>query len=332
MNTTTNLAGELWEVWEKRTLVRALPHLHWTRPCRVAPMPKNSGETIKFRKFPDLGTVDTPLREGITPAPHRATVTTIEHTIEYYGAFLTHSERLEYTAYDPVVNHFNDLLGEQCGKSIDLLTRAETVAASTQIDYTDSSYASANDVTASDLITFDAFMDSVTRLGDANVPTIDGNGFLVIMSWKTWRDFFSDPSVKELFVLDNGNMSSNPYRSGKVGTMLNCTFYVTSHGYSATNSGSVSVHSTFIFGAEAMGVSGMAGMMANLPMGAPEANFGGMTGGSIKPVQIIVKGVGSSGTADPLNQRATQAWKASSKAAALQSGFMRELRHAVSLA
>lgn len=332
--TTDSLSGELWEVWEKRTLMRALPHLVHNRPAQVAPMPKGMGETIKWRKFGELDTVSTALSEGITPAPHTPDVSTVEATMDFYGAYLTHTDKLEYTAFDPILQHFNDILGEQCGRSIDLLTRAEMVSGFTTNTILPSTYTNQNQITSNDLLDYDLFAKAIATLGAANATPIEGQDYMVIMHWYTWKDLYADPVIRDLFQADNPNAGSNPFRTGRIGRLLNTVIYVTSHAYVNADAGAsnADVYSTFVIGREALGVSGLSGFLPSMPNAAsPENLFGGMTGSSIKPVQLILKDLGSAGAADPLNQRATAAWKASHVAKTLQAGFALAIKHATSM-
>jgi N4-gp56 family major capsid protein len=48
-----------------------------------------------------------------------------------------------------------------------------------------------------------------------------------------------------------------------------------------------------------------------------------------QPLETITKAPGSSGTADPLNQRGTIGWKASKDVKILNQNFLIDFRHAV---
>lgn len=332
--TTTSLAGELWEVWEKRTLIRALPHLVHNRPAQVAPIPRGMGETIKWRKFGELPTVSSALTEGVTPAPHEPDVTTIQATMQFYGAYLTHTDKLEYTAFDPVIQHFNDILGEQCGRSIDLLTRSEMVSGFTTNVVRPGAYTADNQITSNDLLDYDLLAKGIATLGAANAQPSEGPDYMLILHWHTWKDLYADPVIRDLFVADNPTSATNPFRTGRLGRLLNTAVYVTSHAYFNVDAGAsnADVYTSFLIGREALGVSGLSGFLPNMPnVATPDNMFGGMTGSSIKPVQIILKDLGSAGAADPLNQRATAAWKAAHVAKTLQGGFAVAIRHATSM-
>jgi N4-gp56 family major capsid protein len=333
-HTTDTLSGELWEKWETRTLIRALPHLVHNKFAQVYPMPQGMGETIKFRKFGELSTVSAALTEGVTPAAHSTTVTTVTATMDFYGAYLTHTDKLRYTAFDPIIQHFNDVLGEQCGRSIDILTRTEMVSGFTTNVVYPSTYTNVNQITSADILDYDLLSKGIAIQGTARARPVEGMKFPVIMHWYTWRDLMRDEIVREMFQADNANAGTNPFRSGRVGELLNMVIYVTDHAYVNTDAGasSTDVYYTFILGQEAYGVSGISGFTPNMPnVATPDNQFGGMTGQTIKPVEIILKDLGSAGAADPLNQRASAAWKASHVAKTLQAAFATVIRHATTM-
>lgn len=332
--TTDSLSAELWETWEKRTLIRALPHLVHNLFAQVYPMPQGMGETIKFRKFGELATIDAPLVEGITPMSHTPNVTTVTATMDFYGAYLTHTDKLRFTAFDPIIQHFNDVLGEQCGRSIDLLTRAEMVSGFTTNVVFPSTYTLNSQVTATDILDYDLLSKAVAITGTSRARPLQGMKYPVIMHWHTWRDLMRDEIVREMFQADNANSGTNPFRTARVGELLNMVIYVTDHAYINTNAGdsNTDVYYTIILGQEAYGVSGLSGHTPNMPtVATPDNAFGGMTGQTIKPVEIILKDLGSAGAADPLNQRASAAWKASHVAKTLQAAFATVIRHATTM-
>ena len=52
-----------------------------------------------------------------------------------------------------------------------------------------------------------------------------------------------------------------------------------------------------------------------------------MTGKQVKPLQVIIKPLGSGGTEDPLDQRGSAGWKATLDTEILQSSWIRNLYH-----
>ena len=52
-----------------------------------------------------------------------------------------------------------------------------------------------------------------------------------------------------------------------------------------------------------------------------------MTGKQVKPIEIIIKELGSGGSEDPLNQRGSAGWKATLDVEVLEADWIRNLYH-----
>jgi N4-gp56 family major capsid protein len=101
--------------------------------------------------------------------------------------------------------------------------------------------------------------------------------------------------------------------------------------YSGAGASSGDVYSMLFIAREAYGYVGMAGSFPNLVDNAPESNISGMTGQGVKPVEIILKQLGSAGADDPLNQRATIGWKMSLGIAMTNAAWARDLEQYATL-
>ena len=97
---------------------------------------------------------------------------------------------------------------------------------------------------------------------------------------------------------------------GEFGALDNIRFIVTSNAkvFAGAGSGGIDVHATLVFAQNAYGISRLSG----------------------ETLRNIVKPLGSAGTADPLEQRATSGWKATIAATRLNENFMLRVEHAVS--
>ena len=93
---------------------------------------------------------------------------------------------------------------------------------------------------------------------------------------------------------------------GEVGSIDNVRFVMTTNA--STFSSTVTVHGTLILGADFYGISRVSG----------------------EALRNIIKPLGSSGSADPLDQRSTSGWKASFVAKILNENFGLRIEHAVS--
>ena len=116
---------------------------------------------------------------------------------------------------------------------------------------------------------------------------------------------------------------------GKVGRLMNCDIYLSSNAYELADGGvgNDDVYGGLFIGDQSFGSCGMAGMeVADVDNAGPEENMG-MTGKPVRPVEIIIKPLGSSGSNDPLNQRGSAGWKFSLDVEILDSSWIRNLYH-----
>ena len=126
-----------------RLLKRALPYLHIEKFGQTYPLPTNSTQTAKFRRYFMQGTTGaagpngggtngaaapfyipvatTPLVEGVTPSG--STLANQDYTIQLqqYGDFVTITDVIEDTHTDPVLQQATDLLGEQAAQTVETL-------------------------------------------------------------------------------------------------------------------------------------------------------------------------------------------------------------------
>ncbi len=139
-----------------RMLTRALPYLQLERFGQTYPLPLNSTQTAKFRRYyltgttgamgPDTGGTNgnaspsamplalTPLTEGITPSG--STITNQDYTVQLfqYGDFVTITDVIEDTHTDPVLQQMTDILGEQAAQTVETL-RYNVLKAGTNVWY-----------------------------------------------------------------------------------------------------------------------------------------------------------------------------------------------------
>ena len=126
-----------------RLLKRALPMLHIEKFGQTYPLPTNSTQTAKFRRYfmqgttgaagPNAGGTNgagspfyipvatTPLVEGVTPSG--STLGNQDYTVQLqqYGDFVTITDVIEDTHTDPVLQQATDLLGEQAAQTVETL-------------------------------------------------------------------------------------------------------------------------------------------------------------------------------------------------------------------
>ncbi len=299
MNTqTTGSAGmsaEMKTYYSDYLIDNAKPNLVHDQFGQKHPIPRNGGKTIEFRKYKPFDKAVTPLREGITPDGGSLTVTTLESTVDQYGYYVTLSDMLIMTAIDNNLVEATKLLGAQAGVTLDTITR-EVLSGGTNVMYSGQKM-SREAVGESDKLTVDDIYRAARALKSQNTPKIDGSYVAIIhpdvaydlMRNEEWIDVHKYSATNEIF-------------EGEIGKIAGVRFVESTEAkiFAEAGSGGKDVYSTLVLGANAYGVTEI-------------------TGGGL---EHIAKQLGSGGTADPLNQRATAGWKATKTAERLVENYM----------
>jgi N4-gp56 family major capsid protein len=140
-----------------RMLKRAMPYLHLEKFGQVYPLPTNSTQTAKFRRYymqgasgaagPDNGggvngagapffipVATQPLVEGVTPSGTVLANQDYTVTLAQYGNFMTFTDVIEDTHTDPVLQQMTDILGEEAAVTVETL-RYNVLKAGTNVWY-----------------------------------------------------------------------------------------------------------------------------------------------------------------------------------------------------
>jgi len=117
-------------------LTRAQPLLQLERFGQTYPLPLNSTQTAKFRRYYMTGAsgsagsgtgsfsipvATTPLVEGVTPAGSKLSNADYTVTLSQYGDFMTITDVVMDTHTDPILQQATDILGEQAALTVETL-------------------------------------------------------------------------------------------------------------------------------------------------------------------------------------------------------------------
>lgn len=323
---TTQYANAVKTLYERQLLERALPALVHGRWAVQATL--NGYGSYELRRYESLSAVTTSLTEGVTPDEQSAPdLTVLTVTPSWYGAWLQFTQKLDVTGYDNILAEMSAILGEQAGLSVDTLIRNH-LTANASVRYAGSAAARTDIDQTDDAITYADVVKTIAVLEAQNARPVEGGFYVAIIHPHSWAKLMRDSTFLGLFQRETG---SSPLRSGLMGVILNCRVYISSNAriYSDGGAGNVDVYTMLFIGARSYGVVGIAQLMPNLMSDAsgPDMTFGGMTGQSVMPVEIIRKGLGETGF-DPLDQRGTLGWKAAHEEQILQSNWVYVLEHA----
>ena len=300
VTTDSDLSVEMKTFYSDYLIDLAEPLLVHDQFGQKQPIPKNGGKTIEFRKYSPLAKALTPLTEGVTPNGQKLQVTNLTATVAQYGGYVTLSDVLLLTAIDNNLLQATELLASQAGRTLDTVTR-EVLQGGTNVMYAQGGASRAalayTSAASNNNVTFDDIRKAVRALKIQNAPKINGT-YVAIVHPDVAYDIMSDPKWV------NVKTYSDPdgMYEGEIGKIEGVRFVETTEAkvYKDAGASSRDVYGTLILGANAYGVTEV-------------------TGGGL---QHIVKQLGSAGTEDPLNQRATAGWKAIKVAERLVEQYM----------
>ena len=119
-----------------RMLKRAMPYLQIEKFGQTYPLPTNSTQTAKFRRYFLAGATGsagtgagdysvplatTPLVEGVTPVGRKLANQDYTVTLAQYGDFVTITDVVRDTHTDPVLSQATEILGEQAALTVETL-------------------------------------------------------------------------------------------------------------------------------------------------------------------------------------------------------------------
>lgn len=282
---TDTLSAEMKTHYDRTLLETAEPNLVHDQVAQTRNIPKNGGKKIEFRRYEALPKALTPLTEGVTPEGQKMSVTTLEAEVKQYGGYVSLSDMLILTALDKNIQEATKMIGSQAGRTLDTISR-EVMNAGTNVIFGDGTVTARNQITANMKLTVDMVKRAVRALKVQHAEKIDGYYFGIIHQDCAY-DLTSD---KERFI--DVIKYKNPERiyNGEIGTIEGVRFVETSEAKKFVNAGAdgIDVYSTLIIGSNAYATTKVEG----------------------DGLQTIIKQLGSAGSADPLNQRATVGWKA----------------------
>ena len=285
-NTIETLSVENQTFYDRTLLERELPDLFFYEDGDKKVIPKGKGTSVEFRKFNSLEVPKNSLTEGVTPEGKDLNITSLKATAKQEGDFVKVSDVLDMQGKDPVITETSELLGEQSALTIDTRIR-DIVCSGTTVQYANGK-ANRDALTNADVLNGKEVRKAKKRLKKANIkPFSDGCYHMIIDPDQEYD--FKDDTTGNGFVEVTKYAKPENMLTGEIGRYDGVRIRVSSNIESVKNTNSVYVHKGIIYGRHAYGV--------------PE-----ITKGKGK-ASIIVKPLGSSGTDDPLNQRATIGWK-----------------------
>ena len=301
LTTSEGLTAEMKIYYSDYLIDMAEPNLVHDQFGQKHPISEANGKKIEFRKYSPLPKLTVALEEGKTPNGQSLTMSTVTATVKQYGGYVELSDMLLLTAIDNNLVQATKLIGGQAGRTLDTITREE-LNAGTNVQYAEGQVASRAALkggaeSGNHYLTVNAVRQAVRTLKRMNAPKINGDYVAIIHPDCTY-DLMSDPNWK----YPHQYVDTKEIYQGEIGKIEGVRFVETSEAkiFEGAGASSRDVYSTLVIGDDAYGVTDISG--------------GGL--------EHIVKQLGSAGTADPLNQRATVGWKATKTAVRLVEEYM----------
>lgn len=295
------LSAEMKTFYSDTLIDMAEPKLVHDQFGQKQPIPKNKGKIIEFRKYDPLPKALTPLTEGVTPDGQKLNVSTVPAEVSQYGGYIELSDIIQLAAIDNNLVQATKLLGGQAGRTLDTIVR-NVINAGTNVQWAEGQVSSRSALVGgaengNHYLTVNAVRMAVRTLKNQNTETIDGS-YVGIIHPDVAYDLMNDPKWV------NVKTYSDPegIYQGEIGKIENVRFVESTEAmvFKGDGADGRDVYSTLIIGENAYGTTELSG--------------GGL--------EHIVKQLGSAGTADPLNQRATAGWKATKAAVILVDNYM----------
>ena len=313
VNATTSegLAPEAKTYYDKNLLRTAKPKLVHHQFGQKRHIPKGGGKNIEFRRFASLPKATTPLTEGVTPPGQTLEVLKVEATARQYGDYVMLTDVVQLTSIDNTLVESTSLCGAQGGQTLDTVVR-DILHTGTNVWYcpkiaADGSTTEVNSRKNLDKtcrLTTDVVDQVVAFLRAQNAPTDEEGYYVSIIHPYAAYDLSRDPNWRK------PREYCNPEKiyKGEIGEYGGVRFVDSSEAKiykDETCPDGLAVFGTlFLADQQAYGCIDIEGQEAG------------------ENLEVIVKPVGSSGAADPLNQRGSCGWKAMDTAAILIENYM----------
>ncbi len=325
-----------------RMLTRAMPYLQLEKLGQTYPLPTNSTQTAKFRRYFLSGATGTagsgsgsyyypvattPLVEGVTPAGSKLANQDYTVTLAQYGDYVTITDVVMDTHTDPVLAQATDILGEQAALTVETL-RFNVLKAGTNVFYANnvagrSTVATAIAIgdqrrvtTALNRQNAKKITSIVASSPDYNTKSVEAAYIAVVhpdletdirgmSGFKPVADYggHMSPMEGEIGSVEQVRYLSSTVVSAFPGTGVATASAATLRHSDAGTGDKVDVYPVLIFGRDAFGIVPLKGKSAMTPM--------------------VVNPKPAPG--DPLAQRGTVGWKLWTATVILQEAFMARL-------
>ena len=319
--TNSSVVGAVAPFFQRKMLLRAVPRLLFSQVIMRRSLTKRNGTTMIFRKYPGLAVALAPLLEGVPGQGQYMSKADRSVTLQQWGDFVSLTDFGMYTIENDILREASDLLGEQSGQTLDLLIR-DIASAGTAVFYGGAVAARVNLTGVAQKVD-GSILDRVIRYLDTNNARRFKEMVKASTNVSTFpiRDAFIAMCHPELrFTIQSipGFISLEKYASkderllGEFGAYNDIRFCVSTHGKMLRGGGGTA--SGDVKSTSGNADVGIINIFAEQALGGVPLEKASL--------ENFTKPTGSAGSADPLNQIATQGWKHTGARLILDDAFM----------
>lgn len=281
---TVGFPNAIAKYYFKKMLDRLEAELRFQDYADKYTLPKASGNEAVWTRYTNFAANITPLSEGVTPDGLTLASTQISAIPLPFGDYVALSDFLLAEAIDPVIESATDLLGYRQGLSVDTIIR-NTLHNAVTNQFAGTGNASENDLAAGDVFNAPEVRKAVYKLRKENVRPV-GDSYVGIIHPAQVFDLQSDNSIGAWLEI-NKYTTVGPLYKGEIGKMYGVRFVESTNVQVVANATPIDVYRPYVIGKGAYGTLDLAG----------------------NNMKMITKQLGSGGTEDPLDQRATVGFK-----------------------
>lgn len=333
ITSTSDIPSSLQGFYDRSLLENASKALLYDKFGQTRPIPLNKGTRINFRRYGKLPVNLNPLADGVTPTGKKLSVTDLYATIKQYGDYVTLTDWLIMTGLDAnILDIGENLLSVQAAETKDTIAR-DVLVAGTTVRYSSGVSARTSVVTALS----DDDLDSVIRTLESNDAkkinkiVTAGSGintspinasFIGITHPHCRKDIVSRSgfvSVAEYASRDS--LSTDNGEIVEIGSTPGIRWLATSNA-KIWQDGGGSVGTTGLISTSGTSIDVYASLII-------ARNAYGTVPLQKDTIKMIAKQLGSAGTEDALDQRATVGYKFATTTKILNDDWIARIEHGV---
>ena len=285
MTTTTEVDPAVNLFYQRTLLQPPQPGYIYTRFADKMSIARKSGNTMKFRRYSRLSAATTAITEGITPPADQLVKTDILAQVSQYGRSIIITDIVDLTVEDPTITIAVDRQSDQMNNTNDQLARDYLAqsASSTTCSNGSGTATLLNKTDIDGVVGTLRSNDAKFMTGVVQASTGQGTAPIrpafIAMADQVLEDDLEDVSG---FKSITNYPAQQPIMEDEWGSTGNVRWLTSTQGYVSS-----STYSNVVLAKEAF-------CMIDINGGNASA---------------IIKGFGSGGTSDPLDQRSTVGWK-----------------------